>query len=372
MQKKDCPNLFIKYRGRIIIITLSLLCLLYLQNIKQAKAAEYVTSPILRAVKEGLSHIFGIFPFSVAEIIIYSLIIFLLFLLFYSVTIIIRVKNRFEVFIDTLATLLTAAAVIFVIFEALWGMFYYLPPLEEKWDLEVKEVTREEIMQVATEVVNDLNRNAKLVTRNSDGIFTPKYGYIGIMKNAYKGFESINEKLPLGEAYYSTPKQVMASELMSYTYTAGIFFPFTGEANINVNMPYTLMPVTVCHEMAHQRGIAKEDDTNFVGYIACLLQDDVTFRYSANLFAYIYLMNGIYSTDKELYRLISDSVNYMVMTDLNYYNEYLKKYQSAVSEASNAVNDQYLKSMGQEDGTKSYGRVTDLIIAWHLKNLREV
>ena len=38
------------------------------------------------------------------------------------------------------------------------------------------------------------------------------------------------------------------------------------------------------------------------------------------------------------------------------------------SEISDRINDTYLKTFGEEEGIRSYGLVTDYLIAWYLKN----
>ena len=43
------------------------------------------------------------------------------------------------------------------------------------------------------------------------------------------------------------------------------------------------------------------------------------------------------------------------------------KYDGAVAEVSNKVNDTYLKANGQEDGVESYDRMVDLIVGYWMK-----
>ena len=48
------------------------------------------------------------------------------------------------------------------------------------------------------------------------------------------------------------------------------------------------------------------------------------------------------------------------------YSEFFDKYRdSVVSEASNAINDLYLNANGDKNGTKSYGLVVDLAVAYY-------
>ena len=53
------------------------------------------------------------------------------------------------------------------------------------------------------------------------------------------------------------------------------------------------------------------------------------------------------------------------MRDLLDHNAYWDTYRGAISEVSDKVNDMYLKANAQEAGTKSYGRMVDLLLAWN-------
>ena len=56
---------------------------------------------------------------------------------------------------------------------------------------------------------------------------------------------------------------------MSYANIGGMFFPFTMESNINVDNPFFVVPWTMAHELAHQCGFMREDEANFIAYLAC-------------------------------------------------------------------------------------------------------
>ena len=46
-------------------------------------------------------------------------------------------------------------------------------------------------------------------------------------------------------------------------------------------------------------------------------------------------------------------------------NAFWQRYEGRVSEAATRVNDTYLKVNSQAEGVKSYGRVVDLMLAYH-------
>jgi hypothetical protein len=63
-------------------------------------------------------------------------------------------------------------------------------------------------------------------------------------------------------------------------------------------------------------------------------------------------------------RRIDPTVRY----EMSAYSEFFKKYKhSKAAKVSQAINDAYLKSQGTA-GTKSYGMVTDLAVAYYRDN----
>ena len=81
------------------------------------------------------------------------------------------------------------------------------------------------------------------------------------------------------------------------------------------------------------------------------------------MLAFIYSNNALYSSNyelgKETFSLLSDEVK----NDIYDNSAYWKQFEGPVAEISDAVNDTYLKANDQQDGTKSYGRVVDLLLA---------
>ena len=60
---------------------------------------------------------------------------------------------------------------------------------------------------------------------------------------------------------------------------------------------------------------------------------------------------------------VNDGLSEAVCTDRRERAAYLKRFEGPVAEASNAANNAYLKANQQTDGTKSYGRMVDLLLA---------
>ena len=81
------------------------------------------------------------------------------------------------------------------------------------------------------------------------------------------------------------------------TYTVLKRLSDTGESNVNIDSPACLLPSTVTHELAHQRGIASEQECNFLAVAAATSAEDPAYRYSGYLMGYIHLSNALYRAD---------------------------------------------------------------------------
>jgi len=155
------------------------------------------------------------------------------------------------------------------------------------------------------------------------------------------------------------------SLLMSNMNFTGVFFPITGEANLNVHCPQSFLPATLAHEIAHQRGVAAEDEANFVAVMACLKSEDPAFIYSAALLAYIHLGNALHSADYEAWENLYYQIDDAVQMDLRENNEYWARFETKTAEISERVYSGFLMNNGQELGIKSYGACVDLLVAYY-------
>jgi hypothetical protein len=193
-----------------------------------------------------------------------------------------------------------------------------------------------------------------------------------LAKQAGKAFEALSTDYPVLEGRYAAPKPILLSKLMSQTEITGIFFPFTMEANVNVDVPDYSIPATMLHELAHLRGFMREDEANYLAYLAGMKSDQVELQYSSTMLALVISGNALYDSNPELYFEIRDQYSEGVLADIRANTAYWQKYEdTAVSTFSNKVNDTYLKVNAQSDGVQSYGRMLDLLLAKYRKEQEE-
>ena len=167
-----------------------------------------------------------------------------------------------------------------------------------------------------------------------------------------------------GELEHARPLDLLAAQEVAQLFE--FFFPFTGEANLNVHSPAVYLPSTIVHELAHLRGIASEQECNFLAVLASTTSGNPAYAYAGWLMGYIHLGNALYRVDPDTYWAIRETLPETVKADLNYNNAYWRQFQDTVVQTvSNKIYDTSLKAYGDERGMQSYGMVVDLLVVYY-------
>jgi hypothetical protein len=220
-----------------------------------------------------------------------------------------------------------------------------------------------ELAELAWHLTHWANDLRKETPEDDKGVSALPRGIGDMFNRAHLGYEQAAQIYPELGGRYGRPKGVLLSRYWSYTGIGGVFFPFTAEANVNINMPHFMLPSTTTHEMAHQRGFAREDEANYIAYLTCTLHPDTDFRYSGVMLALIYTMNSLYRYDTDMWKEIRLEYSEGVLRDIREWREYNARYDGFVSRVSDNVNNAYLVVNRQKDGVYSYGRMVDLLLA---------
>ena len=161
------------------------------------------------------------------------------------------------------------------------------------------------------------------------------------------------------------PKGIFLSKIMSAMNFTGFYFPFTGESNVNMDSPAMLLASTCAHELAHQRGIASEQQCNFLAVLACTRCDNTNYNYAGWLLGYIHLSNALYHADRDAWQEVRDRLPDEVLADLRANSAYWAQYKGLTATVTQSLNDRMIKSYGDSLGTQSYGAVVDLLVKYY-------
>ncbi len=317
--------------------------------------------PVVVRVVSALT---GWVPFSLAEALLALLVVGAIVLLVLAVRALFRRGGRLRRVVDGAAGLALALGLALAAFDLLWGLNYDREPVAVLRGLgPVGAVPAGELEALASDLLADAARIRAGLPEDAQGALRLTDGIRGALRRAARAYDALDlDGLPTPAAT-GHPKPVALSALMSYLGIGGIFIPFTSEPNVNVTLPDWEIPFTACHEAAHQRGFAREDEANYVSYRACLRHPDPDFRYSGTFRAGLYVLGALGGADRERYARLRQGLDPALLRDLAALAAWRLRYQSRLAEVQDRVNDRYLKTQGQREGVRSYGRMVDLLVA---------
>jgi hypothetical protein len=255
------------------------------------------------------------------------------------------------------------------LFIALWGINYNRLPFSETSGLEAGPVQAGVLERSCLLLVEQTNVLREDVREDDDGVMALSVPLRNTLQRANEGFRAAATEFgTLGAVEPGRPKPVLGSKLMSHAGITGAYFPMTAEANINMDVTNAELPFTICHELAHQIGFAREDEANFIAWITCYYSPYEDYKYSGSVMALLNLLNALQGRDAAAWGRIRGMCSPAVNRDLNSMGQYWRLYEGPVSEISETINDTFLRANRQSDGVQSYGRMVDLVIAYLRKN----
>ena len=345
--------------------------LLYTSSYAPNLVEEVYSNIFFKFIGQVLSRVTGILPFSLAELITILLVVFAVGWIIWIVIRLIKPRLSRGVFvIHLISNVAFFASIVYFAFIILWGLNYSRLPFASVAGLEIRPTSVNELAKMSENLITKTNDLRTMLEEDSRGVMLLAKGKPEALKRAYIGYVQASKVYPELGGSFGNPKPIFLSEFMSYTGITGVYFPYTAEANVNMKNNSSMLPSTISHEMAHQRGYAREDEANYIAYVTCKVHPDHDFQYSGYLLAIIHSMNALNSYDRESYTRLSSKYSDGVMRDLRDINEFWQKYEGPVEKISNSINNAYLKSNMQNDGVYSYGRMVDLLLAEYRKEIK--
>lgn len=310
----------------------------------------------------------GILPFSFMEAGICSAV---LLLFEWIIRLVLKAKEGKEVvlkyFCSVLKNIVSIACVIFFLFAVFSGTNYYRAGFAEKTGLRVEKSSVDELYELCVFLLDEASESGENLLHKESGetVFAPTDVQMARRaKEEFEDFAAEYDFMDMGFGKFGTPKPVFFSGVMAYLQISGVYSPYTFEANVCTAGPDFLRGSTMMHEQSHLRGFMNEAEANFIAYLACAESDDDYFRYSGNCHALLYSMNALYSADYERWYELRLQYPEYLDADMRAQNAYVDAHDTKVAEVSDAVNDTYLKLNDQQDGTRSYGKMVDLLLAY--------
>ena len=322
--------------------------------------ARSVYPPVART----LSQLTGGLAFSASEalFVLFSLLLLSAFALFVYRLARRRGEWRALVLKSCKLVLWCAVALTFV-FMLVFGLNYQRPPLVETLGYDQRRANADELDAMTRAVVEGVNRNYE--ESHADGYVVPDTGrVVAILEESYAREAELSNFVVEG---FGPPKPVYFSDALTRLGITRVYFPFTGEPNFNADAPDFERPFSIAHEMAHQRGFARESEANFVAFLVCTHAADPFVRYSGYRQGFGVAFE-LYKLDPERARAILKGLSAGYREDSQRSARFWLKAGGTAGDLSRRLNDLYLKANRIKSGTKNYGEVTALLIGYYLKS----
>lgn len=317
--------------------------------------------------RRGLALITGWFPFSLFEIIVAAFILYSLFALALAIVLLVRKLRRKTVPKKLLRAVLAVPVtlgIVLQLFAATLAPCYFRFSTARNMGLDVESVDSEDVFRALNRVVAVINETAPLLEKNEAGetVGKPLSAVKGDVRAAADAFALKHDFFQTGG---SDVKFFLSSPYMTYTHISGIYGFFTGEANVNTNYPHFIVTASAAHESCHARGIAPENECNFLAAVILLESQDPYLRYCGAVFVFDDLVSACRKADRDRANAALARTDGTVLLDYEAYDRFFEPYETNVAaDAANTVNDAYLKSLGQP-GVISYSRIVKLLAAYY-------
>lgn len=320
--------------------------------------------PWVRSVQSALS---GLSPWSVGELVLVALLTFVVVRGVLLVrTLLRREATRLERLLRDLLGLARLLSWIWVVYVFTWAFHYARLPYAHGTGLDVRPAELGELEAAAREWLERARELRATLKEDANGVVALDTDLASVrarLAAAYERASALDERLA-GPA--PVVRNALASPLMTLGGISGIYWPFTGEPHVNSLPPAPQRLFSALHEVAHERGFAREDEANYIAVHVGSTSGDAELAYSVSLMAYLNLHRSLAAADADKAVQLAKERPEGVQRDSAALAAFWKpksKAAARVREVSTTMNDTYLKAQGQVHGVRSYGRMVDLLLA---------
>lgn len=320
----------------------------------------YYSNGIYPVISQFLRMLFGWIPFSIGEL-IYTLLV--VFGVRYVVKHWEKIKNYPWLFLRNVVLVLS---VFYFTFNLVWALNYYRKPIADRFTIR-DSITPSEVVDLTEQLILKTNRLQLEITGDSIQRVQVPYDRGAIFDKTIEGYGRMERQLPFLAYHHPSIKKATLGALASYMGIGGYLNPFTNEAQVNGLTPVFRLPVVTAHEIGHQVGYAKENETNFIGYLITMKNEDIYFQYSASAYALSHCLSAVRREDEQKFEQLFDKINVGVQKNYRELYEFNQKYANPFEPVFKSIFSTFLKANQQKDGIKSYSKIVELMVGYHEK-----
>ncbi|RYZ00381.1 MAG: DUF3810 domain-containing protein [Chitinophagaceae bacterium] len=350
------------FRDPWLFVLLLLVVLLKLFAADAGRVERYYSQGLYPAFSRVLRGALGPLPFSLGDLLYFAAGAALAFGLFRLLRA--GFRRRLRAGWRPVLTAAKTLLVVYLVFQTFWGLNYSRLGIARQLDLHAapgdtaRLETLARLLQARLCTWGDrVDSIRRLRLGHNDSLFA---GTVATYEHTARRFPFLRYRNP-------SLKPSMYSAVGHYFGFTGYYNPFSGEAQVNTAVPVFLRPFVACHEVGHQLGYGKENEANFVGFLAARQSDDPEFRYSAYYEMYLYTLRELRQSDPLTAFALRRTAHPQVRKDYRAYLVYLQSTRNLVEPLVSRVYDQYLRLNQQAHGIETYDEVVLWLLAYMKK-----
>lgn len=259
--------------------------------------------------------------------------------------------------------LLNALALLVTAFLLAWGFNYGRLEVADYAGFDYYEPTLDELRERVYTEAADLSRMRAYLSTDTSALPAELFDS-GPVDGAVR--RSMVEALSI--LGYPAPGSPLVHQLypkgilLSWS-TAGVYWPWAGQGNIDAGLHHLQKPAIAAHEMAHAYGFGDEGTCTFIAWLAgTRYKDDDPYAYAFKLSYWRRLAGKLRQQEPDAYwAWRSESLDPGIRNDLQAIYDNGEQYQDIAPAIRDVTYDAYLKVQGIHEGLLNYGKVIRMV-----------
>lgn len=322
------------------------------------------TYGIFQVISKTQRFLFGWLPFSIGDFFYAFLVLVILFRTFMFFKLLFQKRLTRKYFASGLQQAIFFFLFVYVFFNLLWGLNYNRRGVAQQLGLQVKKYSLADLDTLTSVLQNKLNEYAVFVTKKQRDSLDKKQR---LFRESSSAYQFAAEKFSFLKYHPRSIKSSLFSLLGNYLGFQGYYNPFSGEGQVNTTVPRFLEPFVTTHEIAHQVGYARENEANFVAFLACHSYPGAGFKYSMYFDMYNYAIGEIRQRDTALAKSFQQKLHPQVISDIKEFRDFYRKYKNPIEPIIMWGYGHFLKANNQPAGKESYNEVILWLVAYYKK-----
>lgn len=346
----------------LILLVALVITINIISNYKDWIENNYSTG-IFPKISQLFRTLFGWSPVSIGDLLYLAAGIYFAVKFFKFIYKLLKKQILWNEFFKSIGKLTVVFLVIYVWFNIGWGLNYNRRGMAYQLKLDVQKYSLDELKQLDSILLQRVN-----ASRNTLGdLDIHQLKAKEIFSRAKVAYVHLDGALPIIQYKKGSMKPAIWGKMGNYFGFLGYYNPFTGESQINTTIPKFMWPFVACHEIAHQVGYAKENEANFVGYLAARKSSDTLLHYSSYMDMFLYANIELYFRDSSAARKNFSMLHPKAKTDWKEWREFQQNTKNIVEPVVDKFYDFFLQFNSQPNGIRTYNEVTGWLIAYSKK-----